>query len=82
MGSTHFLTKRIQNVSTEMSLHVLAYNLRRMISIVGPNKLIAAMARKAYSLSLRKCSVYSQNLQPSNQFYFLTKKWPGKNKVA
>lgn len=44
MGSTHFLTKRIQNVSTEMSLHVLAYNLRRMISIVGPDKLIAAMA--------------------------------------
>lgn len=44
MGSTHFLTKRIQNVSTEMSLHVLAYNLRRMISIVGHDKLIAAMA--------------------------------------
>jgi transposase len=43
MGSTHFLTKRIQNVSTEMSLHVLAYNLRRMMSILGPDKLIAAM---------------------------------------
>ena len=44
MGSTHFLTKRLQNVSTEMSLHVLAYNLRRMMSILGPDKLIAAMA--------------------------------------
>ncbi len=43
MGSTHFLTKRIQNVSTEMSLHVLAYNLKRMMSILGPDKLIAAM---------------------------------------
>ena len=43
MGSTHFLTKRLQNVSTEMSLHVLAYNLRRMMSILGPDKLIAAM---------------------------------------
>jgi len=43
MGSTHFLTKRIQNVSTEMSLHVLAYNLRRMMSILGPDKLTAAM---------------------------------------
>jgi transposase len=44
MGATHFLTKRLQNVSTEMSLHVLAYNLRRMMSILGPDKLIAAMA--------------------------------------
>jgi len=44
MGSTHFLTKRIENVSTEMSLHVLAYNLRRMISILGQEKLIAAIA--------------------------------------
>lgn len=44
MGATHFLTKRLQNVSTEMSLHVLAYNLRRMMSILGPGKLIAAMA--------------------------------------
>jgi hypothetical protein len=43
MGSTHFLTKRLQNVSTEMNLHVLAYNLRRMISILGPDNLIAAM---------------------------------------
>ena len=44
MGATHFLTKRLQNVSTEMSLHVLAYNLRRMMSILGPDKLIAEMA--------------------------------------
>jgi len=29
MGSTHFLTKTLKNVSTEMSLHVLAYNLRK-----------------------------------------------------
>ena len=44
MGATHFLTRRLENVSTEMSLHVLAYNLRRMISILGSDKLIAAMA--------------------------------------
>ncbi|MCP4010569.1 MAG: IS1182 family transposase [Proteobacteria bacterium] len=44
MGATHFLTKRLPNVSTEMSLHVLAYNFRRMMSILGPEKLIAAMA--------------------------------------
>ena len=43
MGATHFLTRRLQNVSTEMSLHVLAYNLRRMMSILGTDNLIAAM---------------------------------------
>ncbi|MFC1665817.1 IS1182 family transposase [Pseudomonadota bacterium] len=43
MGSTHFLTRQLKNVSTEMSLHVLAYNLRRMISIMGQDKLITAM---------------------------------------
>ena len=35
MGSTHFLTKTLARVSTEMSLHVLAYNLKRLISILG-----------------------------------------------
>ena len=44
MGATHFLTRGFNNVSTEMSLHVLAYNLKRMMSILGPDKLIAAMA--------------------------------------
>jgi hypothetical protein len=43
MESTHFLTRRLPNVSTEMSLHVLAYNFRRMMSILGPGNLIAAM---------------------------------------
>jgi len=43
MGATHFLTKQLENVSTEMNLHVLAYNLKRMISIHGQDKLIAAM---------------------------------------
>jgi hypothetical protein len=35
MGATHFLTKTLPRVSTEMSLHVLAYNLKRMMSILG-----------------------------------------------
>lgn len=43
MGSTHFLTRRLENVSTEMSLHVLAYNLKRVIAILGLPKTIAAM---------------------------------------
>jgi hypothetical protein len=35
MGATHFLTKRLPNVATEMSLHVLAYNLKRAMQIFG-----------------------------------------------
>jgi transposase len=35
MGATHFLTKTLDRVSTEMSLHVLAYNFKRLLSIMG-----------------------------------------------
>ena len=40
MGATHFLTRRIKNVSTEINLSVLAYNLKRMINILGSVALI------------------------------------------
>jgi transposase len=43
MGATHFLTKRLPRVSTEMSLHVLAYNLKRVMRIVGAVPLMQAM---------------------------------------
>jgi hypothetical protein len=43
MGATHFLTKRLPRVSTEMSLHVLAYNLKRVMQIVGIGPLMQAM---------------------------------------
>jgi transposase len=43
MGSTHFLTKTLPRVSTEMSLHVLAYNLKRAMQIVGIVALMQAM---------------------------------------
>jgi transposase len=43
MGVTHFLTRTIKRVSTEMSLHVLAYNLKRVIAIVGVETLVAAI---------------------------------------
>jgi Transposase DDE domain len=35
MGATHFLMKRLPKVATEMSLHALAYNLTRIMNIVG-----------------------------------------------
>jgi transposase len=44
MGATHFLTKTLDRVSTEMSLHVLAYNLKRVMNILGTTALIEAMA--------------------------------------
>lgn len=43
MGATHFLMKRLPKVATEMALHVLAYNLTRVMNIVGVKPLIAAM---------------------------------------
>ena len=43
MGSAHFLMKTIKHVSTEMSLHVLAYNLRRVINILGVEELMKSI---------------------------------------
>jgi Transposase DDE domain len=43
MGVTHFLMKRLPKVATEMSLHVLAYNLTRVMNIIGVKPLLAAI---------------------------------------
>lgn len=43
MGPCHLITKGLENVKTEMSLSVLAYNLKRMIAIMGVKPLIAAI---------------------------------------
>jgi hypothetical protein len=43
MGATHFLMKRLPKVATEMALHVLAYNLTRVMNIMGIGPLLAAM---------------------------------------
>lgn len=44
MGATHFLTRTLPNVKAEMSLHVLAYNLKRMMALFGVRPMIRAMA--------------------------------------
>jgi hypothetical protein len=41
--ATHFLTKTLRRVSTEMSLHVLAYNLKRVMKALGIVPLMKAM---------------------------------------
>ena len=43
MGRAHFRTRRLPNVRTEMSLHVLAYNLKRAVAVLGTPALLAAM---------------------------------------
>jgi len=43
MGATHFLMKTLPRVATEMALHVLAYNLTRVMNIMGVRPLLAAM---------------------------------------
>ncbi|MES9918151.1 MAG: transposase [Candidatus Thiodiazotropha sp. 4PDIV1] len=56
-GSRHFLMKRLKNVRTEMSLNVLAYNLRRMIGIVGVLELVnvlRAIVVSVFSALLRR----------------------------
>jgi transposase len=43
MGATHFLMKTLPRVASEMALHVLAYNLTRVMNIIGIQPLVAAM---------------------------------------
>jgi transposase len=43
MGATHFLTKRLPSVKAEMSLHVLAYNMKRAIKVLGAEEIIDAL---------------------------------------
>jgi len=48
MGAAHLLTRRFKGVSIEMDLHVLAYNLKRMISIFGVSGLIKEMMAQSF----------------------------------
>jgi hypothetical protein len=43
MGGTHFLMRRLRNVRSEMALNVLAYNIKRMVALVGIRGLMRAM---------------------------------------
>ncbi len=43
MGATHFLTMTLPKVATEMALNVLAYNMKRVMNIMGAGKLLEAL---------------------------------------
>lgn len=47
MGPTHFRMKTLQHVATEMALHVLGYNLKRVMAILGVRELLRAMSQAA-----------------------------------
>ena len=53
MGATHFLTKGLEHVKTEMSLHVLAYNFKRLIAILGIANMLNAIRAFAHFLGLQ-----------------------------
>ena len=44
MGATHFLMRRLPKVATEMALNVLAYNIKRVMAILGVAGLLEALA--------------------------------------
>ena len=44
MGATHFLCRRLPRVSAEMSLHVLAYNMKRVMRILGIGEMLKVLA--------------------------------------
>src|SRR5262249_35013163 len=78
MGASHFLTRTLDKVRTEMSLHVLAYNLKRMITILGvgplwrrsrPDRLVQA-ARISRDLPgiQRSCGKHSASAASSHAF--------------
>ena len=50
MGYTHFQMKTLRHVGTEMALHVLAYNLKRVINIIGIAPLAQQCGHKRLSL--------------------------------
>lgn len=43
-GHTHFLTRRLKNVRTEMALNVLAYNIERVVALIGIRGLMRVIA--------------------------------------
>jgi hypothetical protein len=59
MEATHFQMTRLKHVSTEMSLHVLAYNLKRVMNIMGVESLIEAIKALLFAYRYLLRSTYS-----------------------
>ena len=61
MGATHFLMKTREHVSTEMSLHVLAYNLKRVMAILGTAALMQKMRARGEALHQTGCTAANRS---------------------
>ena len=77
MRHRQFLTRGLESISAEMSFSVLAYNIKRVLNILGMKKLMEAVAiRKEKMLlkpkSLSKCVYFSQSFSKKS---FSFKKW-------
>jgi hypothetical protein len=67
MGATHFLMKTLPRVASEMALHVLAYNLTRVMNIMGIQPLMAAIKADSYGPSQRPLIYASRQAFLHNQ---------------
>ena len=76
MGTRHFLMKQLKNVRTEMSLHVLAYNLTRMMKVIGVSELMKVLKNWAAGhLLVLWVSVRRYQLLKLNRCHILVYKW-------
>ena len=62
MGWTHFSMRTLEHVSTEMSLQVLSYNIKRMINLKGVEALILEIHKWAQDLPLKRVYRYVMSL--------------------
>jgi transposase len=71
MGATHFLSKGLERVKTEMSLHVLAYNLKRLMTLLGIAEVMKAIRAHALLLALWRVfeaiALLTTSIRPENR---------------
>ena len=69
MGGTHFLTRTLEKVKTEISLQVLAYNMKRMINIFGVNPFDAGDRGLTARACQRELYIVAQHPHRKNQVF-------------
>jgi hypothetical protein len=71
IGATHFLTKGLEHVKTEMSLHLLAYNVKRLMSLLRVAGMMEAIRAYAFLLDLQRVvragTVLIRSVSPKNR---------------
>jgi pyruvate dehydrogenase E1 component beta subunit len=69
MGAAHFLTKGLERAKTEMSLHVLAYNFRRLLALVGMASTMQAI--RTYARFLRRHAALRDAMQRDERVFLM-----------